>query len=370
MRSLLEGSIAPDDESVQTHISRCLGCRACETACPSGVPYGHLLEAARATLAQAERMPFIARMILAMFANRVFLSIFMFGSRLFAATPLPTLLSRLHGRMGFAMAMLASAGSPLERDEYPIHTTGERGKAALLDGCVMEGLFTDTNRATARVLRVNGYSTVEAKGQRCCGALHAHAGNLETARQLARGNIEAFERSGSDVIAVNSAGCGAMMKDYGHLLEHDAEWHDRAVAVASRVRDVSEILAEAGPKPGAPLPLRVCYDAPCHLLHGQRVSLPPLAVLAAIPQLELLPLRDSDQCCGSAGIFNLVEPETSDAVLATKLANIAETGASYVATGNPGCLMQIGAGLLRSGSRARAIHPVDLLDASYAMQSR
>lgn len=370
MRSLLEGTIAPDDESVQTHISRCLGCRACETACPSGVPYGHLLEATRATLAQAERMPFVARMILAMFANRFLLSIFMFGSRLFAATPLPTLLSRLHGRMGFAMAMLASAGSPLERDEYPIRTTGERGSAALLEGCVMEGLFTDTNRATARVLGVNGYSTVEAKGQRCCGALHAHAGDLDTARSLARGNIEAFERSGSDVIAVNSAGCGAMMKDYGHLLEHDAEWHDRAVAVAGRVRDVSELLAEAGPKPGAPLPLRVCYDAPCHLLHGQRVSLPPLAVLAAIPQLELLPLRDSDQCCGSAGIFNLVEPETSDAVLATKLANIAETGASFVATGNPGCLMQIGAGLLRSGSRARAIHPVDLLDASYAMQVR
>jgi glycolate oxidase iron-sulfur subunit len=161
-----------------------------------------------------------------------------------------------------------------------------------------------------------------------------------------------------------------MMKDYGHLLEHDAEWRDRAAAVASRVRDVSELLAEAGPKPGAPLPLRVCYDAPCHLLHGQRVSLPPLAVLASIPQLELVPLRDSEQCCGSAGIFNLVEPETSDAVLATKLGNIAESGASYVATGNPGCLMQIGAGLLRSGSRTRAIHPVDLLDASYAMQNR
>ena len=370
MRSLLEGNIAPDSETVQTHISRCLGCRACETACPSGVPYGHLLEATRATLAQSERMPLIARMILAVFANRILLSIFMFGSRLFAATPLPTLLSRLQGRLGFAMAMLASTGSPLERDSYPIRATGERGTAALLDGCVMEGLFTDTNRATARVLRVNGYQMVSAKGQRCCGALHAHAGDLEGARGLASKNIEAFERSGADVIVVNSAGCGAMMKDYGHLLENDAEWHERALAVAARVRDVSEVLAEAGPIPGAPLPLRVCYDAPCHLLHGQRVSLPPLAVLAAIPQLELLPLRDSDQCCGAAGIFNLIEPETSDAVLATKLGNIAESGASFVATGNPGCLMQIGAGLLRSGSRARAIHPVDLLDASYAMQGR
>jgi glycolate oxidase iron-sulfur subunit len=367
MRSLLEGTVAPDDASVQTHISRCLGCRACETACPSGVPYGHLLEATRATLAESRRIPFVARLILAVFANRFLLSMTMFALRLFAATPLPTLLSRIGGRTGFAMAMLASTGSPLERDPYTTRAGGERGKAALLEGCVMEGLFTDTNRASERVLRVNGYATVPAKGQRCCGALHAHAGDLENARVLARGNIEAFERSGADVIAVNSAGCGAMMKDYAHLLKDDAKWSARAAAVSARVRDVSELLADVGPVPGTPLPLRVCYDAPCHLLHGQRVSMPPLAVLAAIPQLELVPLRDSDQCCGSAGIFNLIEPETSDLVLAVKLANIVDTGAQLVATGNPGCLMQIGAGLLRSGSRTRAIHPVDLLDASYAM---
>jgi glycolate oxidase iron-sulfur subunit len=367
MRSLLEGTVTPESDTVQTHISRCLGCRACETACPSGVPYGHLLEATRATLTQSQRNPFIARLILAVFANRVLLRAAMFASRLLAATPLPTLLARIHGRSGFAMAMLASSGTPLERDPYPARAGGERGSAAVLKGCVMEGLFTDTNRATERVLAVNGYRIVEASGQRCCGALHAHAGDIETARALGRRNIEAFERSGADLIAVNSAGCGAMMKDYGHLLRGDPAWVDRASALASKVRDVSELLAAAGPLPGAPLPLRVCYDAPCHLLHGQRVSTPPLAVLASIPQLELVPLRDSDQCCGAAGIYNLIEPETSDAVLATKLANIAETGAQFVATGNPGCLMQIGAGLLRSGSRARAIHPVDLLDASYAM---
>ncbi|HUQ20174.1 MAG TPA: heterodisulfide reductase-related iron-sulfur binding cluster [Gemmatimonadaceae bacterium] len=369
MRSLLEGRIEPDNESVQTHISRCLGCRACETACPSGVPYGHLLEATRATIHQAERMPFLPRFILGMFARKPLLSLFMFMSRLFAATPLPTLFARLGGKLGFSMAMLASSSRPLEGEAYSTRTTGERGSTAVLEGCVMEGLFTSTNRATERVLRVNGYSTVEAKGQRCCGALHAHAGDLETARSLARANVEAFEKSGAEFIAVNSAGCGAMMKDYGHLLEHDGEWSERGARVAMRVRDVSELLASAGPKPGAPLPMRVCYDAPCHLLHGQRVSLQPLAVLSAIPQLELVPLRDSDQCCGSAGIFNLVEPEVSDAVLATKLANIAETGAQFVATGNPGCLMQIGAGLLRSGSKTRAIHPVDLLDASYGMMS-
>jgi glycolate oxidase iron-sulfur subunit len=231
---------------------------------------------------------------------------------------------------------------------------------------VIEGLFTETNRASERVLQRYGYSLVPAPGEGCCGALHAHAGDLENARKLARRNIEAFEKSGAELIAVNAAGCGAMMKEYGHLLQDDPEWSDRAAALGKKVRDISELLSAVGPLPGSSLPLRVTYDAPCHLVHAQRITTPPLNVLAAIPDLELIPLRDSEMCCGSAGIYNLIEPETSDAVLEPKLENIAETGAPYVATGNPGCLMQIGAGLIRSGSKARAIHPVDLLDASYA----
>jgi len=156
------------------------------------------------------------------------------------------------------------------------------------------------------------------------------------------------------------------MKEYGHLLRDDAEWHERAESFSARVRDVSELLAAAGPKPGGSMAIRVTYDAPCHLQHAQRITQAPFAVLAAIPGLELIPLHDSDQCCGSAGIYNLIEPETSDAVLAPKLANIRAAGAPFVATGNPGCLMQIGAGLVRDGIGARSIHPVDLLDASYA----
>ena len=366
MRSLLEGTISPHDESVNAHIDRCLGCRACEPACPSGVPYGHLLEVTRATLREAKQPPFVARMILFVFAHPLLLKLAMFGSRLLAATPIPTLLARTKGRAGFGMAMLASAGSPLERDPYPTANDGDKGTTAVLLGCVMEGLFTDTNRATERVLRRNGFRTVDAPAQGCCGALHAHAGDLAAARKLARRNIAAFERSGSEYVAVNAAGCGAMMKEYGHLLHDDTEWRGRAESMSARVRDVSELLASAGPLPGSSLPLRVTYDAPCHLVHAQRVVTQPLSVLAAIPSLELIPLHDSENCCGSAGIYNLIEPETSDAVLTPKLANIAETGAAYVATGNPGCLMQIGAGLLRSGSKVRAIHPVDLLDASYA----
>src|SRR5688500_17580326 len=308
----------------------------------------------------------MARLILFVFAHPILLRLSMFGSRLLAATPIPTLMARTSGGMGFGMAMLASAGSPLERDPYPAANDGTRGSTSVLRGCVMEGLFTDTNRATERVLRRNGYRTVDAPGQGCCGALHAHAGDLESARKLARRNIASFEQSGSEYVAVNAAGCGAMMKEYGHLLHDDGEWHARAEAMSARVRDVSELLASAGPLPGSSLPLRVTYDAPCHLVHAQRVVSQPLSVLAAIPGIELIPLQDSENCCGSAGIYNLIEPETSDAVLAPKLENIAETGASYVATGNPGCLMQIGAGLLRSGSKVSVIHPVDLLDASYA----
>ncbi|HET9636873.1 MAG TPA: (Fe-S)-binding protein, partial [Gemmatimonadaceae bacterium] len=282
------------------------------------------------------------------------------------ATPIPTLLSGMKGRLGFAMAMLASTGRSIERSSYDPVTRGERGTVALLRGCVMDGLFGSTNRATERVLKVNGYAPVAANGQRCCGALHAHAGDLEGARGLARKNIAAFEKSGAKYVVANAAGCGAVMKEYGHLLHDDAEWHDRAVALASRVRDISELLADAGPRPGGPLPIRVTYDAPCHLQHAQRVTQAPLSVLAAIPGLELVPLHDSDMCCGSAGIYNLIEPDTSDAVLEPKLENIRATRAPWVATGNPGCLMQIGAGLIRAEISARSIHPVDLLDASYA----
>jgi len=234
----------------------------------------------------------------------------------------------------------------------------------------MAGLFGDTNRATERTLVVNDYQIVPAAGQGCCGALHAHAGDIERARSFARRNIEAFERSGADVIAVNAAGCAAIMKEYGQLLEEDSTWGARAMAIAAKTRDVTELLAASGPKTGLSSPVVVAYDAPCHLLHAQRVSAPPLAVLRAIPGVVVSALIDADRCCGGAGIYNLLEPELSQAILAPKLANISRSGATLVATGNPGCMMQIGAGLLHARSRVRCVHPVDLLDASYAHAAR
>jgi glycolate oxidase iron-sulfur subunit len=370
MREVLEGSLPVDDPEVQTHIDRCLGCRACETACPSGVPYGQLLEATRATLAEGRPRPLVARLILGTFARGWLLAPMLLGARVLRATGIPRLLARVvRGRLGFAMAMLESTRPAVRMRRWRPRGDGARGPVALLEGCVMRGLYAHTHDATRRTLAHNGYRATAARGQGCCGALHAHAGDLETARALARTNVAAFERAGDALIVTNAAGCGAMLKEYGHLLADDPVWAERARAVSARARDVSELLAAAGPRPArgpvASARVRVTYDAPCHLLHAQRIADPPLAVLHAVGGIDLVPLAEADQCCGSAGIYNLIEPETSDAVLAPKLRHVADTGATLVASGNPGCLMQLGAGLARSGAATRVVHPVELLDASY-----
>jgi glycolate oxidase iron-sulfur subunit len=367
MRGLLDGDVLPTDPVVQQHIDRCLGCRACETACPSGVPYGHLLEATRATLRATKAPPLIAGLILRVFATPLLLKLALFGGRMVRRSGLAAALAGLPGRIGAGMAMLAGTRPVLNTAPWQANGHGDRGAVTLLTGCVMEGLLTATNEATGRVLTVNGYRMTDTSAQGCCGALHAHAGDLHTARALARVNITAFEATPDALIVVNSAGCGAMLKEYAHLLHDEPEWADRAAAVGARTRDASELLAAAGPKPATlTAPLRITYDAPCHLQHAQRITTPPLQLLAAIGNVTHIPLEDSDQCCGSAGIYNLIEPDVSDAVLAPKLRCIADTGAEVVVTGNPGCLMQISAGLLRSGSATRVVHPIDLLDAAYA----
>ncbi len=367
MRALLDGEVLPQDPVVQQHVDRCLGCRACETACPSGVPYGQLLEATRATLRRTTRPPLIARVILGAFASRTLLPLALLGGRIVRGLGLTPALARLPGRLGAGMAMLASTRPVLPVSSYVPRGSGEAGRATLLRGCVMQGLQTATNDAAVRTLTVNGYRMVEVRGQGCCGALHAHAGDLDAARALAKVNIAAFEAEPEALIAVTAAGCGAMLKEYAHLLHHEPAWQERAAAVAARTCDATELLAAVGPRAASlRQPVRVTYDAPCHLQHAQRLTAPPLAVLRAIGNVTLVPLEDSDQCCGSAGIYNLIEPDVSDAVLAPKLRHIAATGASLVVTGNPGCLMQIGAGLLQSGSGTRVVHPIDLLDAAYA----
>jgi glycolate oxidase iron-sulfur subunit len=388
MRRLLDGEIALADEGVAQHFDRCLGCRACETACPSGVPYGELLEATRATMRPVRGIPRVAQVVLTVFRYHVLLRAALAGARAVRATGLPRLLARLlPRRLAFPFAMLAASApgpwrrrimaprAPAAADVAHAKNTEVAAPPApvvtLLDGCVMSGLFGHVNDATVHVLAYHGYRSCATPGQRCCGALHAHAGDLEGARALARENIAAFERTAADLIVVNAAGCGAMLKQYGHLLHDDPAWSARAEALSARTRDVSELLASSGVRMGTtPIGLRVTHDPPSHQMHAQRVVRPPMVVLEAVPGLDLVPLEDADQCCGSAGIYNLVEPATSDAVLAPKLARIADTHAQIVATGNPGCHMQIGAGLLMSGSGVTVAHPIELLAASYPDRGR
>jgi glycolate oxidase iron-sulfur subunit len=365
MRAALDGELEAQNSVLREHIGRCLGCRACETACPSGVPFGLLLEATRATI-DGERPPkLVARLLLAIVANDAARKLVMALLRLVRLLRLARLGALLPGQLGMALAMLEATRPALAPNRYsPRGTSGPR--VALLKGCVMEGLFADTNRATERVLVRNGYQLVEAEGQGCCGALHAHAGALARARVLARRNIAAFERSGADFVTSNAAGCGAMLKEYALLLRDDLDWGARATAFSSRVRDVTELLAAAGPQRARPLGFSAAYDAPCHLRHAQRVEDPPLSVLKAALGERFVVLPSSDECCGGAGIYNLQQPQIAAAVLARKLADIAAAGTRFVATANPGCQMQIGAGLLRSRSPQRCVHLVDLLDAAYS----
>jgi glycolate oxidase iron-sulfur subunit len=229
----------------------------------------------------------------------------------------------------------------------------------------MDGLFGHVHEAAAVALNANGIAVTPVPGQVCCGALAVHAGDAAQARALARENMRAFDAAAPGLpIVVDSAGCGAMLRAYGTLLADDP-LADAAAAFSARVRDVSEVLAERGPRPGAALPLRVAYDAPCHLLHAQKVAAPPLRLLGAIPGLELVPLEGSDRCCGSAGLYALVEPSLSQAVLAPKLDAIARAAPDVLATGNPGCLMHIGAGILLRGLDVEVRHPVELLAWSY-----
>jgi len=373
MRALERGDLEADDPALAYHLDRCLGCRACEPVCPSGVRYGRGLEAARSRIASVRGVPLLTRLALwALTAPGVSGVVYWFARLLRSVLPRGI---AGWGRVRFAMGMLAAtkAANGGERRRKAatavapaaLRRPAPPSAALLFRGCVQQGLFSHVHDATVRTLGVNGYETREVIGQGCCGALHAHAGLLDEARALARINIAAFgDGAEPPPIVVNSAGCGALMKEYGHLVG-GAE----SERFAARVRDVTELLAPA-PVPGAPLDLHVAYDPPCHLLHAQGIAVPPLKLFAAIPLLELVQVPGAAECCGSAGLFTLVEPEMSRAVLAPKLARLREAAPQVVATGNPGCLMQLGAGLAAAGLPTAVRHPVELLDDSYRAAGR
>ncbi|PYP15801.1 MAG: hypothetical protein DMD54_11375 [Gemmatimonadetes bacterium] len=365
MRALERGDLTASDPALAYHLDRCLGCRGCEPVCPSGVQYGIGLEAARQRIAEARGVSRLARLALwALTSPKVSRVVYWFA-RGFRATGIPRRLAGW-GRLRFAMGMLAATqGGEMRTKARKV--LSPPSPALLFRGCVQQGLFSHVHDATVRTLGVNGYQVGEVKGQVCCGALHAHAGLLDEARALARVNVAAFGE-GDEPIVVNSAGCGALMKEYGHLL-----CHEQGERFGARVRDVTELLAGdamRGPIGGAPLDMHVAYDPPCHLLHAQGVAVPPLRLFAAIPLLELVSVPGAAECCGSAGLFTLLEPEMSRAVLAAKIERLRETAPQVVATGNPGCQMQIGAGLAAAGVATRVRHPVELLDDAYRAAGR
>jgi glycolate oxidase iron-sulfur subunit len=348
------------------------------------VPYGQILEAARAEVAAGEESrKSITALLTKFILNHVFskpglLQALLIPARWLRDSGVAKMAldgGLVTGRLKLALALLvATRGqvpvAPEARLTRRVATEADQrrsARVALLRGCVMGGLFGPTNRATEHVLQINGCETISCPDQACCGALHAHAGQIEMARKLAKRNIDCFDQQNPDRIIVNAAGCGAAMKEYAHLLKDDPVYKDRAVEFSKRVRDVCEYLVEIGiAPPQNRIEARVAYDAPCHLIHAQRIVQAPLDVLKAIPGIQIAPLKGSESCCGGAGIYNLLNPDLSALILSDKLANIAATGAELVATSNPGCLMQIGAGLILNGSSCTAVHPVDLLDAAYS----
>ena len=375
MKTVWEHRLGADAPGLDDHISKCLDCRACETACPSGVQYGKLVEGVRSQIVVARPRSPMERLIrtaafewllphrralgafavLSIAAKRLGMGTLMRATRIGVARRMADLLDLLPDRAsGTAPASKTSAGD------------NPRARVAMLEGCVMGSVFGDTNAATARVLARNGVEVIGTIGQTCCGALHAHAGERELARDLARRNIAAFERVAPDAVIVNAAGCGAAMKEYGWLLKDDAKWSARASAFAAKVKDATEFLGDLGMSaPPGTLSGRVTWDDPCHLLHGQKIRAQPRALLEAIPGLEVVPLEEADWCCGSAGTYNVTQPDLARSILQRKIANIVRTGADTVVTANPGCLMQIQSGLRQAGSNVRVVHLLDLLDEAY-----
>lgn len=375
MQAMRKGTLQTTDDQAITHINRCLGCRACETACPSGVAYGPALEETRHAIRASRPLGFPGTAALTVMAEPVLRAVVLGIARLIR--PVARYLSG-GGFLGFALGMLAATkpeklraftkGQPPAVDPQQ---SGHGARTTVFRGCIMDGLFDHVNRATARVLTFNGFNVVNVPGQGCCGALHAHAGLMEQARSLARRNLAAFATAREADVVINSAGCGSALKEYALWFRGLPE-EDEATAFAARVRDVTEVLVEVGPRPGAPMKLRVAYDPPCHLLHAQRIREAPLTVLRAVPELELVTHERADECCGSAGIYSLLERALSRDVLAPKIQALCDAEPDVVASGNPGCIMQIGAGLRAAGKgrgrgrgRIPVLHPVEILERSY-----
>jgi glycolate oxidase iron-sulfur subunit len=387
MKCSVEGRAEMNDAFVR-HFDACLGCMACVTACPSGVQYSPLVEATRDEIERRYNRSLGDRLF-----RRAIFALFPYPSRLRVALAPLALLQAVTRRLqpsderspkGFALpsnanGLLARVRAMMElaprvtwrslTARVPERTPANgprRMTVGLLTGCVQRVVFPHVNTATINVLSAEGCDVVAPREQGCCGALALHAGRLDEARAFARRTIEIFERAGVDRVAVNAAGCGSSMKEYGQLLADDPAWTDRARAFASRVRDVTELVAELGPSRAArhPIALRVAYQDACHLAHAQGIRQAPRDLLASIPGITVLPIAEAEICCGSAGIYNLVEPDAARQLGDRKVRHIDAVQPDIVATANPGCMLQLRAASARAGTHWRIMHPIELVDAS------
>lgn len=394
MKAVDEGRIGLESEVFQEQMSQCLNCRACEAVCPSGVQYGAILEASRAQVEQAKAQAGAASPAPAgqpigprplwqrLLRGAVFGALFK-DMRLFRAFSASMRLYQQSGAQWLARrsGLLKLIGMDATETMLPpisgrftvpqgqiFPAEGQRrATVAVLTGCIMGTAFANVHEATIRVLQKNGCEVILPPGQGCCGALHTHGGDLDGGRELARRNIEAFEGLGVEAIVVNAAGCGSTMKEYGHLLHDDRAWHARGEAFSAKVKDIHEFLAgiELNRAGLGRLEVSVTYQEPCHLAHAQRISVQPRTLLKAIPGLDLREMHESALCCGSAGIYNVTQPQMALQLGARKVNNALATGAKVIATANPGCALQLAGELRRRGEDVQVRYIVELLDEAY-----
>ncbi len=422
MQAVAEGRMDISAEFID-HMYCCLGCRACETACPSGVQFGKLIEAAREQIQlDVSLAPLLGRNVPIqqeitephgtadyplhehsdhhpaleslterllrrfffdfMLPSRLATSVVFAGLKIYQRSGLQSLAHRtglidivnalpspLQGKLKTPEELMPFASGDLLPRPLPEVTPPlgrKRYRVGFISGCIMDQVFRNINEATIRVLAANGCEVITPPQQQCCGALHVHAGEAKRGRQLARHNIDVFEPYNCDFIIINSAGCGSNLKEYGHLLRDDPKYASRASAFSTKVKDVSEFLASIDwNREMGELPYTVAYHDACHLAHGQKIKQQPRQLLKAIPGITMVDLKEADWCCGSAGIYNLTNQEMATQLLERKMKNIAATGATIIATGNPGCMMQIALGARERNIDLKVVHPVQLLDEAY-----
>jgi len=364
---------APLDDTMVRHFDQCLGCMACVTACPSGVQYDRLIESTRATVERSHRRTLRERAL-----RTLVFKTFPYPRRLRALRPILRAYDASGAKRVVRRLRLPGSLQNMERLLPPltdVATVAEvtpavgvkRARVGLLLGCVQREFFSGVNAATVRVLAAEGCEVVAPATQGCCGALSLHIGREQESVRFAKRLVESFESAHVDAIIVNAAGCGSSMKDYGWLLRNEPGWGDRGAAFSAKVRDVTEFLVELGPVATRhPLPMVVAYHDACHLAHAQGIRAQPRALLAGIPGLEVREIAEGEICCGSAGVYNLLQPAPAQVLGERKAANVVATRADVLATANPGCLMQIASALDRSGHALSTAHPIELLDAAIA----